>query len=119
MFSEMCWGGGRRRLYLPAVEHHRWYMYLHTRLQRVRIAQMFSFQFNYHEFMKSWQDSVPEGMTTSLCQLEVDVLYMYIYNSLYTCTVVICIVVHVVNSNCSQQALLGTCTRCNCATCIG
>lgn len=27
-------------------------------------------KFNYHEFMKSWQDSVPEGMLTSLHQLE-------------------------------------------------
>ena len=28
-------------------------------------------QFNYHEFMESWQQSVPDGMTTSLGQLKV------------------------------------------------
>ena len=34
------------------------------------------FQFNYHEFMESWQQSVPDGMTTSLEQLAVSSGYL-------------------------------------------
>ena len=37
-------------------------------------------QFNYHEFMESWQQSVPDGMTTSLGQLKVSNSEMFIYH---------------------------------------
>ena len=31
----------------------------------------FCFQFNLSQFLSTWEKSVPEGMKTSLCQLEV------------------------------------------------
>ena len=37
-------------------------------------------QFNFDEFMESWQQSVPDGMTTSLEQLKVNINFFYYYN---------------------------------------
>ena len=34
-------------------------------------------QFNFDEFMESWQQSVPDGMTTSLEQLKVNIFFFY------------------------------------------
>lgn len=40
------------------------------------------FQFNYQEFMESWQQSVPDGMTTSLGQLRVSSCFIAVDNSI-------------------------------------
>ena len=51
-------------------------------LTRLAIPKIFA-QFNYGEFVESWQQSVPDGMTTNLDQLEVKyqlpAIIVYVY----------------------------------------